>query len=120
MKAQKAISILFIIGLFIVGCSPEVIDRAELVERNGITYKVNSEKGFTGTAVEKYENGQKETEGTWEDGKEDGVFTKWYQNGQKKSEKHYKDGKRNGVWTEWYENGQKKYEVTYKNGVQIE
>ena len=32
-------------------------------------------------------------------------FTIWYENGQKESEGHFKDGKWHGKWTYWYENG---------------
>ena len=44
----------------------------------------------------------------------------WYKHGQKKSEGTYKDGKQDGKWTGWYENGQKKWERTYKDGKKIE
>jgi formylglycine-generating enzyme required for sulfatase activity len=55
-------------------------------------------------------------EGTYKDGKEDGLWTYWYENGEKKSEGTYKDGELNGLWTDWYENGQKSSEATYKDG----
>ena len=63
-----------------------------------------------------YENGQKESELTFKDGKEDGLSTQWYENGQKKDEETFKDGKEDGLNTRWYENGQKSFEGTYKNG----
>ena len=53
-----------------------------------------------------YENGQIETEGSYQEGKGHGKLTKWYENGQKASEKCYRDGEPHGKWTEWYENGQ--------------
>ena len=43
---------------------------------------------------------------------------KYYTNGNKKEEGTFKDGKKDGLWTWWYENGQKKKEVTYKDGKQ--
>ena len=43
---------------------------------------------------------------------------KYYPNGNKKEEGTFKDGKKDGLWTWWYENGQKKKEVTYKDGKQ--
>jgi len=54
-----------------------------------------------------YENGQKEFEGNYKDGKLDGKWTLWHENGQKSAEVNYKDGKEDGKWTWWYENGQK-------------
>jgi antitoxin component YwqK of YwqJK toxin-antitoxin module len=43
----------------------------------------------------------------------------YYENGQMKSEGTYKDGKLNGLVTSWYENGKKKYDVTFKDGGRI-
>ena len=45
---------------------------------------------------------------------------KWYENGQKDSEGTYKDGELIGKFTEWYENGKKKEEITWKDGKFIE
>jgi antitoxin component YwqK of YwqJK toxin-antitoxin module len=42
----------------------------------------------------------------------------WYENGQKASEGTYKDGKFNGLETMWHENGQKKSEVSWKDNVE--
>ena len=47
---------------------------------------------------------------------DNGLWTYWYDNGMKELEVTYKDGKVDGLYTEWYENGQKRYEVTYKDG----
>jgi len=66
-----------------------------------------------------YENGQKELEVTYKDGKEDGPRTEYYENGQKKSEATLKDGKFNGLETMWHENGQKKAEATLKDNVLV-
>ena len=44
----------------------------------------------------------------------------YYENGQKNSEETYKDGKLDGLWTWWYANGQKFYEDIYKDGELIE
>ena len=46
-------------------------------------------------------------------------YVEYYRNGQKKGEGTYKDGKENGLWTKWYENGQKRKETTYKDGKYI-
>ena len=73
-----------------------------------------------GVITEYYENGQKRSEVTYKDGKEDGKWTRWHENGQKSSEGTYKDGKQDGKWTGWYENGEKRYEGIYKDGKKIE
>ena len=76
------------------------------------------EKPFTGVWVDyyDYENGQKEYEGHYKDGKLNGLYVEWYEDGQKKCEEHYKNGKENGLCTWWYENGQKECEVHCKDG----
>ena len=97
----------------------QTVDLSRTVERGGLRYEVNSETPFTGVAVDKYENGQKKVEGTWKDGKEEGLMTRWHENGQKEAEGTFKDGKRKGLVTSWYENGQKKHEVTWKDGKKL-
>ena len=65
--------------------------------------------------VKTYENGQKWSEGNFNDGMVDGSFTFWYENGQKSYEENYRDGIRVGKWIGWYENGKKSSEKNYKN-----
>ena len=66
-----------------------------------------------------HENGQKDSEQTFKDGKKHGLVTYWYDNGQKWKELTYKDGELDGLVTVWYENGQKERETTYKDGEEI-
>ena len=42
--------------------------------------------------LEWHQNGQKASEGTSNDGKPEGLFTKWHSNGQKAGERNFKDG----------------------------
>ncbi len=49
-----------------------------------------------------YEEGQKDLEGTYKNGKRDGQWTKWYENGKKESEGTFKDGKEDGLFNVWY------------------
>ncbi len=67
--------------------------------------------------IEWSENGQKECEGTYKDGKWVGKWIDWWNNGNKLSEGTYKDGKRNGNVKKWHYNGKIKSEGTYKNGL---
>ena len=46
-------------------------------------------------------------------------FFKYYESGQKKEEGTFKDGKEDGLWTSNHRNGQKRYEGTYKDGKEI-
>ncbi|MDP7608109.1 MAG: toxin-antitoxin system YwqK family antitoxin [Candidatus Marinimicrobia bacterium] len=136
---------LLITLLLIVGCSKEPINyETSLVERDGVFYTNDTNKSYSGQVFSLYDDGKKKEEGTFKDGKEDGLWTAWYENGQKKAEGTFKDGKEDGLvtlwyenghkqqegtfkdgeydglWTYWYENGQKKQEVTFKDGVLID
>ena len=63
-----------------------------------------------------YENGQKESEGNFKDGKEEGFHTGWYDSGKKESEINFKDGDYHGKKTVWFENGEKGSDENYKDG----
>ena len=63
-----------------------------------------------------YENGQKQGEMDWVDGKPEGVVAEWYENGQLKNAGTWENGGRHGLSTWWYANGVKQKEVTYLNG----
>ena len=120
---------------------PDGVNRKELEFRD-TSFSVAYFKGslYTGKSFMLYENGQKQLEANYKDGKRDGLHTNWHKNGQKKSEINYKDGKivgldvswhdngqksseknrkdgkQDGLAAEWYENGKKKLEVNYKDG----
>ena len=91
-----------------------VVDVDELKLRNGLAYFEG--KPFTGVAVGKYPNGQKNSEATFKEGEQHGLETTWYSNGQKEYEAIFEDGKKDGLKTVWRKNGQKKEESTYKDG----
>ena len=111
--------------MLIVGCSEsdaqqKVITVTETYN-DGDVSKISYHK-ITGNKIELvkeinwHENGQKLKEGTYKDGKEDGLWTEWYKNGQKGYEGIFKDGEFDGKWTYWHENGQKWQEGTWKDG----
>ena len=66
--------------------------------------------------IEYQSNGKKRLEGTYKDGKRDGLWTRWHENGQMKVKGTFKDGEQDGLWTWWDKNGQKSFEGTYKDG----
>ncbi len=63
-------------------------------------------------------NGQKGAQGTYVDGKPEGVWTIWYPDGKKEASGTYKAGKRHGAWTMWHKDGtvDKRLTGTYENG----
>ncbi len=116
---MKAIGVLVVLAaiLVVAGCGKQkVVDESKLVERGGLKYEVNSEKPFTGKAVEYWSNGQKKSEDEYQDGKENGKGIAWFENGQKLVEMELRDGVKNGKEICWYENGQKCQEAEYRDG----
>jgi len=87
-------------------------------ETNGqnIVFLPNETDAYTGRYLCKHDNGEKEKEGSYKNGKLDGKWTIWFNNGQKKEEGSYKDGKLNGKWTWWGKSGQKVKQKNYKDG----
>jgi len=106
--------------VLLVSCSNEVPEE-NLVERQGVAYKINSTKPFTGIKVsestsregvistrkEKYKKGLKE-----------GLYEEvYYKNGQLEYKLNFnKNGYEEGLQEHYYENGQLSYRVNYKNG----
>ena len=90
--------------LLIIGCS-KPLDDESLIDRGGVKYQQDSQKPYSGKVFRIYKNGEKKLEGSYKDGKEDGVWTSWYENGQKKREGIFKDHSRVGKWTDFNENG---------------
>ena len=58
----------------------------------------------------------KKGEGSFINGKEDGLWIGWWEKGQKWSEDNYQDGDLHGLSTKWHENGQKMNEGSFKDG----
>ncbi|MDC0157063.1 toxin-antitoxin system YwqK family antitoxin, partial [Verrucomicrobia bacterium] len=79
-------------------------------------YLSGEDTPFTGKVEGFYENGQKEAEVNYKDGKKNGIETWWYWNGQKSWEGNLKDGKEDGLFSWWYESGVKEFEGNYKDG----
>ena len=103
--------------LLIVGCS-KPINEETLIDKDGLKYHPDTNEMYSGKVFKNRMGGKKEFEGSYKDGKKDGLWTDYHENGQKKSEGNHKDGKLDGLWTNWYENEQKSSEITYKNGKQ--
>ena len=108
----------------------------DLVEREGIYYKRFTDVPFTGKTTGKiqgtfrngkkeglwvryYENGQLWYETTYKDGKWNGPWVGYYPDGQISSKGTHKDDKKVGLWVHHYKNGQIEEKGTYKDGVKI-
>ena len=93
----------------------EGVNQDELVLRDGIVYLKGSDTSYTGKVYGLYENGKKESEGNYKDGKFDGLLVLWHENGQKSDEGNFEDGKMDGLHVKWYPNGKKNQEVNFKD-----
>ena len=69
-----------------------------------------------GLRTDFYENGNKEFEAPYKDGKLNGLGISWYENGQKKSTGHFKNGEKDGLWSYWDEDGKKISEKHFVDG----
>ena len=126
-KLKRPLFIALLVGF---GCAKSINDET-LIDKDGLKYHPDTNELYSGKVFNNRMGGKKEFEGSYKDGKLDGLWTNWYENGQKSSEitykngkqyiiRTYKDGKREGFWTWWYANGQKFYEDVYKDGELIE
>ena len=104
------------LSLLLGGCGEKGVNYDELEQRESIWYLIGSDTPYTGKAFTLYENGKKESNQNFKDGKLYGLFTRWYENGQKEVEGNRKDGKPDGLQMAWHENGQKKAEANHKDG----
>ena len=112
--------IIFLFSIFIsINSYCGVFNETICFETDGqnIVFLPNEANPYTGKYLCKYENGQKESEGRYKNGKLDGKRTVWHENGQIESEMNYKNGKLDGKLIEWFQfNGEIKREQSYKNG----
>ena len=109
---KKLLTILCLVLL--VSCSNEVPDD-QLVERQGVTYQVNSDQPFTGTSVEYYldtiikdqfEDRVLWKRTTYKDGVVDGLYESFHPNSQLEVRENYTLGLEHGLHEVFYENGQ--------------
>ncbi|MEC9081309.1 MAG: hypothetical protein VYE44_05985 [Verrucomicrobiota bacterium] len=87
---------------------------AKLTQKNGQYFSEDSP--FDGQFIDHHDNGQKSVEGTFVEGKQQGVWTFYHENGQQFRTGNYVDGRADGQWIIWREDGSKWAEQTYING----
>ena len=86
----------------------------DLVKREGLYYKKDTDVPFTGKVTGQYQ-------GKIRNGKKEGPWVYNWKNGQLYSKGTYKDGKKDGPWVSYNKDGTvwEKYTGTYKNGVKV-
>jgi hypothetical protein len=111
--------LVFLLSLLILtSCSPPEVHPNKLVERNGVTYQVNSDKPFTGSSVRLQDDGEVRMRTQWKDGKNDGLTETFYGNGQLRTRVNLKDGKEEGFRELFSPNGVLIERANYKDGKQ--
>jgi hypothetical protein len=92
----------------------ESLDFRDLVKRDGLYYKKSTEVPFTGKVTGK-------KQGSFKNGKKDGLWVRYHSNGQLWGKGTYMNGKRDGSWVWFMKDGtvDPKHTGTYKNGVKV-
>jgi len=72
-----------------------------------------------GRFVSYHSNGTMESEGTYEDGAEEGLWRDFYANGMLAAEGTYKRGKEDGIWRFWSEDGKLQEATVYRDGQEV-
>ena len=118
--------ILIILSFVILAsCAPNEVPSKDLIERQGLTYEVNSQTPFSGVSVEYYLDTILKNE--FEDrvllqrtifkkGIKNGLYESFHLNGQLKVKENFKDGKEDGLSETYDENGQLSQKGNYKDG----
>ncbi len=88
---MKNIIYIVCLVLFLVS-SINAREVSQLEERDGVMYELNKEEPFTGRHVTYYENGQKESDGNYKEGKADGLWTYWDKDGNITKTETYSNG----------------------------
>ena len=70
----------------------EAVEGESLQERNDLHYQVNESEPYSGWVKQMYDSGQAQGLVRFKDGKPGGPSTEWNENGQKMSEGTYNDG----------------------------
>ena len=106
--------------LISIACSQPEVLASELVERDGITYRIDSDRPFTGTSVRFYESGQLENRTDYRNGKKEGLSEWFWENGNLGQRGHLKAGKKDGLLEMFDGNGEPTRSVIYKDGVRVD
>ena len=87
--------------------TPYVITEEGAVTRfyTDIIYFEDNKAPIAGSFITWWQNGAKQTQQSYQNGKAEGVSLFWYANGQKGEEGTYRNGKPVGVWSRWESDG---------------
>jgi len=86
----------------------------QMEERNRVWYFQG--RPYTGEVIDYYYSGRKAGEGTFKEGKVNGLRKMYFQNGKTLLERNYSEGIENGLEKEYYEDGTLKQKGEFING----
>ena len=113
---MKYLPIFFFILLF--SCKPKEVKVTEKTFEDGSpkvvsVYKNNESKKDKLEEISYHSNGKVFTQGKYQNGLKEGLWTSFYPNGTKWSETNFIKGINEGTTKTWYENGKIRYEGSY-------
>jgi antitoxin component YwqK of YwqJK toxin-antitoxin module len=114
----KPIAIILTVILAFVSCSKKKETDNERVVQ-GVAYEITEKDpptDYNGVWTYYHENGKKECEETYVNGKLNGPVTVWREDGSVHVKVGYKDNWRHGKMERWFEDGQKESEENFLNG----
>ena len=109
----------FIVVFIVISCSKE-IPSEKLVERNGLSYEINTETPYTGVTLSYHTNGQLSSRVRYKNGLKDGSSEIYNQNGQIIDLRNYKENIEEGPYELFHENGQISVRGVMENGKPID
>ena len=91
----------------------------QLVIKNGITYKSNSDNPFNGKSISYHPNSRLKESITYVDGFKNGLYETFYDNGQLSIKTTHRNDLYHGPYEEYFSNGQLKKKTTYQIGEEV-
>ena len=91
----------------------------QLVIKNGITYKSNSDNPFNGKSISYHSNSRLKESITYVDGLKNGLYETFYDNGQLKIKTAHLNGVYHGPYEEYFSDGDLKIKTTYQDGEEV-
>ena len=123
MSKQLKIKHIVFINIFLTGfLFSQTREYVESVHENGMpkivtVVKESKNKIIVMKRTYWYENGQKQKEGTYQNGLWNGKWTYWNKKGVRYAEGQFKDGKLHGTYNWYYDSGKKFKQEEFKAGV---
>jgi antitoxin component YwqK of YwqJK toxin-antitoxin module len=87
---------------------------------NGVKCLLTNLKDGNGVLILYNEDGSKKLLETFREGEKHGLEALWLENGRKEREGNWKNGKLDGTWTKYNDDGTEAYRTTYKDGVVLQ